>query len=340
MSKVILDTDEIRLSKYFYKGKQKSDLLVLVEDKDDIPFWQRMFSCVSNKYRQIEVHSLHSAPKQYSKDGSLLTATGKGALMKIEESTLGKNKMIAVDADYDLIINTHYTNRLQAGKFIVHTTYYSIENHLINDKNLANLEVWNQIGGVVHPWKSILNEFANSVCPFVKLCISSLDYTIKEIAAGRTPSKCLEINTLHQEVNTLSFCSATFNVDDESWKKNMKLKYGSIKAICPKEYAVIDKTVTESTALHFLQGHTLYDYISKVVKNYITEDLRSSVSKINTNTSLLREEKVRQIQTLLAKVYNGKPRADYVHDSIYNATALDMNDTGITSIQSQIKSLC
>ena len=216
-------------------------MLVLVEDKDDIPFWQRMFSCVSNKYRQIEVHSLHSAPKQYSKDGSLLTATGKGALMKIEESTLGKNKMIAVDADYDLIINTHYTNRLQAGKFIVHTTYYSIENHLINDKNLANLEVWNQIGGVVHPWKSILNEFANSVCPFVKLCISSLDYTIKEIAAGRTPSKCLEINTLHQEVNTLSFCSATFNVDDESWKKNMELKYGSIKAICPKEYAVIDK---------------------------------------------------------------------------------------------------
>lgn len=340
MSKVILDTEEIRLSKYFYKGKKKSDLLVLVEDKDDIPFWQRMFSCVSNKYRQIEVHSLHSAPKQYSSDGTLLMAAGKGALMKIEVSTLGKNKMIAVDADYDLIINTHYTNRLKTGKYIVHTTYYSIENHLINDKNLANLEVWNYIGGIAHPWKSILGEFAKSVCPFVKLCMSSLDYSIKEIAAGSTASKCLDINTLHKEVNTLSFCASTFNVDDKSWKKSMESKYGSIKAICPKEYAVIDKTVTESTVLQFLQGHTLYDYISKVIKNYITEDLRSEVSKINSNTSLSGDERVKQIQTLLTKVYNGKSRNDCVHDFIYNATALDMNDTGITSIQSQIKSFC
>ncbi|MBQ9666399.1 MAG: DUF4435 domain-containing protein [Bacteroidaceae bacterium] len=340
MSKVILDTDEIRLSKYFYKGEKKSDLLVLVEDKDDIPFWQRMFSCVSSKYRQIEVHSLHSAPKQYSSNGTLLMATGKGALMKIDVNTLGQNKMIAVDADYDLIINTHYTKRLKTGKYIVHTTYYSIENHLINDKNLANLEVWNYIGGIAHPWKNILDEFAKSVCPFVKLCISTLDYAIKEIAAGRTPSKCLEISTLHQEVNTLSFCASTFKVDDESWKKSMESKYGSIKAICPKEYAVINKKVTESTALHFLQGHTFYDYISKVIKNYITEDLRSQVSKINSNTSLPKDERIRQIQTLLAKVYNGRSRVDCVHESIYNANAIDFADTGIVGIQKQIKTLC
>lgn len=236
MSKVILDTDEIRLSKYFYKGEKKSDLLVLVEDNDDIPFWQRIFSCVSNKYRQIEVHTLRSAPRQYSQDGTLLTATGKGALMKIEESTLGKNKMIAVDADYDLLINTQYANRLRTGKFIAHTTYYSIENHLINDKILANLEFWNHIGGITHPWKNILDEFAKSVCPFVKLCISSNDYASKEIAAGRTPLKYLEIKTLYKEVHDLSFCSTSYNVDDDAWGKNMMSKYGSIKDVCINLY--------------------------------------------------------------------------------------------------------
>lgn len=66
MSKVELSTKEIELSRFFLKGARKPELLVLVEDeKDDVPFWQKMFECVSDKYLRIHVHSIRTAPKQY-----------------------------------------------------------------------------------------------------------------------------------------------------------------------------------------------------------------------------------------------------------------------------------
>lgn len=105
MSKVELTSKEIEDSRYFIKGAQKPELLVLVEDEEDVPFWDKMFGCVNDKYYRIHIHSLQTAPLQANKDGNPLKGTGKENLMNVNPKTLGKSKMIAVDADYDLLID-------------------------------------------------------------------------------------------------------------------------------------------------------------------------------------------------------------------------------------------
>lgn len=99
MSKVELTSKEIEDSQYFIKGAKKPELLVLVEDEQDVPFWGKMFGCVSDKYFRIHIHSLQTAPLQSNKDGKRLIGTGKENLMNVNPDTLGKSKMIAVDAD-------------------------------------------------------------------------------------------------------------------------------------------------------------------------------------------------------------------------------------------------
>lgn len=343
MSKVILDTDEIRLSKYFYKGKQKSDLLVLVEDKDDIPFWQRMFSCVSNKYRQIEVHSLHSAPKQFGKDGSLLRATGKGALMKIEESTLGKNKMIAVDADYDLLIDDYhlYTKRLREGKFIVHTDYYAIENHLINKNTLQALDIWKKLGTdkVQRSWEDILTSFRDAVCHSVKLCIASDAHRIPELKAGSSLSPKLSIDTLRSEVKKLSFDPATYEDDNSIWKTSIEATYSGIDEICSKELAEVDTSISDTDILNYIQGHTLYDYIEKVVRYFFLIDYKQAEEKCKNDAPIDDGPAIGiAVSAFRASIYNGT--TDCVRDSIYNGTSLDMTSQDIKNIQCQITTIC
>lgn len=118
---------EIELSRYFRKRTDKKDLLVLVEGDDDIPFWTFMFRNVSNRYARIDIHTLkvvEDTDTMSEKDRK-----GKNALMQI--TGLGPNKVIAVDMDYDGVVPGYhdYAHRLTDDKYVLHTTYYSIENH-------------------------------------------------------------------------------------------------------------------------------------------------------------------------------------------------------------------
>lgn len=108
MSKVELTSKEIEDSRYFIKGAKKPEILILVEDEQDVPFWDKMFGCVNDKYYRIHIHSLQTAPLQTNKDGNPLKGTGKENLMNVNPDTLGKSKMIAVDADYDLLIDDYH----------------------------------------------------------------------------------------------------------------------------------------------------------------------------------------------------------------------------------------
>ena len=56
---------------------------------------------------------------------------GKTKLLKMDG--LCSNKLVAVDADYDLLVDNYsdYTNDVRTGQFVVNTTWYSVENILL-----------------------------------------------------------------------------------------------------------------------------------------------------------------------------------------------------------------
>ena len=345
MSKVELTSKEIEDSQYFIKDAKAPDLLVLVEDEQDVPFWKKMFECVSNQYHSIHIHSLKTSPRQAKKDGSILTGTGKENLMNIDPSTLGRSKMIAVDADYDLLIDDYhkYTSRIREGHYIVHTEYYAIENHLINKNTLQALEIWKRLGTerIQRSWDDILSSFRDAVCRSVKLCIASNAYRIHEMKAKSQHSFILYIRTLHSEVKKLSFNPKDYKDDNAKWKTNIEAKYSSLEKICSKEFSEVDKIIPDSDILYHIQGHTLYDYIEKVVRYYIKFDYKNRVS--NLKKDLISKGEKENIEKTIADLRSSikvTSNNNCINESIYNANALDMRESGIVDIQNQIKSIC
>ena len=344
MSKVELSSKEIEDSQYFIKGANKPELLVLVEDEQDVPFWNKVFGCVNDKYYRIHIHSLKTAPMQASKEGNPLKGTGKENLMNVNPETLGRSKMIAVDADYDLLIDDYhlYTKRLREGKFIVHTDYYAIENHLINKNTLQTLDLWKRLGTekVQRSWEDILASFSDAVCHSVKLCIASDAHRIPEIKAGSSLSPKLSIDTLRSEVKKLSFDPATYEDDNSNWKTLMEATYSGIDEICSKELAEVDTTIPDTDILKYIQGHTLYDYIETAVRYFFHIDYRQAVDKCKNDPTISGNGQAigKAVSAFKASIYNGT--IDCVKDSVYNGAALDMTSKDIKDIQTQIITLC
>ena len=343
MSKVELTSKEIEDSRYFIKGAQKPELLVLVEDEEDVPFWDKMFGCVNDKYYRIHIHSLQTAPLQANKDGNPLKGTGKENLMNVNAKTLGKSKMIAVDADYDLLIDDYhlYTKRLREGKFIVHTDYYAIENHLINKNTLQALDIWKRLGTdkVQRSWEDILTSFSDAVCHSVKLCIASDAHRILELKAGSALSPKLSIDTLRSEVKKLPFDPATYADDNSNWKTSIEATYSDIDEICSIELAEVDTNISDTDILNYIQGHTLYDYIEKVVRYFFRIDYKQAENKCKNDAPVGDGPAVgKAVFAFKASIYNGT--TDCVRDSIYNGTALDMTSQDIKNVQTQITTIC
>ncbi len=118
--------------KYFRANHStaKERVVVFVEDEIDSVFWRHYFEkCETNKIYEIKV--LRCPNNELC---------GKDALIKyIQLDTLGPNKLIAIDADYDYILDNYhtYTEELRKCKFVLHTyDTYAIENCKITPKLL------------------------------------------------------------------------------------------------------------------------------------------------------------------------------------------------------------
>lgn len=103
----------------------KEEIEVFVEDEIDSIFWRSFFTKVepdkSFKFKVLK----------YTNN----ELCGKDSLIKfIRLNSLGRNKLIAIDSDYDYIIDNYhtYSQELKECKYVIHTNNtYSIENYKI-----------------------------------------------------------------------------------------------------------------------------------------------------------------------------------------------------------------
>jgi hypothetical protein len=112
------------------KGVAIPDVFVYVEGDDDIAFWQELTMLYSNKYKFYIT--------QLRDTSSNKILPGKSKLLEcISLNTLGANKVIAVDADFDWIIDEYktsttsesYSEEIRNNQYILHTYLHSIENY-------------------------------------------------------------------------------------------------------------------------------------------------------------------------------------------------------------------
>lgn len=114
--------DWIRATAYFGHTPQLVPVILFVEGDDDVPMWTEAVKPYKSKYDIRVVTNKAVNPAEENGKTKLLTMDG-----------LCANKLVAVDADYDLLVDNYsdYTNDVRTGPFVVNTTWYSVENILL-----------------------------------------------------------------------------------------------------------------------------------------------------------------------------------------------------------------
>lgn len=112
----------IRSTAYFGHTPQLIPVLLFVEGDDDVPMWTEAVKPYKSKYDIKVVTNKAVNPEEGNGKTKLLTMDG-----------LCSNKLVAVDADYDLLVDNYssYTNDVRTGQFVLNTTWYSVENILL-----------------------------------------------------------------------------------------------------------------------------------------------------------------------------------------------------------------
>lgn len=327
---VILDSRTIELNKYFGEVDSLPQLLVLVEDEDDKPFWFKVFSsCVGSLYSSIDVWPLKKAVEeeqpQTDADGNVLTATGKDSLMKVVG--LGRNKMVAVDADYDQLIDDlhSYTNRVRTDKYVQHTVYYAIENHLLDNPNIIALPE--------------LSTFITNIQDYVYAIIGEMKFHLQELANSRIHKLAITIDQLRSAVGSLQYKSTTYeqNLKDilstefDSLVPSSLPMYDSAKTLCS------EKGYNECNLWKIIQGHTLYEFVEKVMASAMLqtrETQESTIKKDNTISGTKKGEMIQELKRKLLGDFNNEK--EKFRNDVYNGTYMDMTLSCIQSIQRKI----
>lgn len=337
-----LDSKAIHAISYL-RADSQAPLLVYVEDREDIPFWTELFQCIRERYSEINVTTLKekavSGAPEKDCEGNVLTATGKDALMRV--GGLGTNKVVAVDRDYDgLIENYHvYTENLRNCKYIISTTYYAIENHLVSPKaiNLYLRKITGLQQDYTLEYQSVLAKYNDLLDPILLLQLVCAEEHV--IHGGRIPYK---------QKNLSIDVSCMNNKQDDVTIQNCR---NAIASTCGSYVAAkiteIEKMKTRlvncskypNALWKVVQGHTLYAFVYGYMRRIIKEiyDLKESAIYTEYGYGKDANEEIKMLQEQMFSPY-GDLRACAFHYA-YDNPRIDYSDEGIIKIINKIKNI-
>lgn len=328
-TEVILDSRAIGLNRYFGDEGALPQLLVLVEDEEDKGFWQKVFSCVTHKYSSIDIWPLsiaaENSQEQYDGAGNVLTAKGKDALMKVVG--LGPNKMVAIDADYDLLVDElhNYTDRVRHDNYVQRTTYHSIENHLLDDPQFTSLPE--------------MQAFCNAIEDYQYCIIGELMHHASEYESGRTYPLALTVKELRSTMGSYNYNHTTAAADLSVHlttelphiDPQRTIGYNDAKTLCASKH--IDST----NIWQIVQGHTHYEFMSQVVISAMVRRRQTLESEVSSDPTIAKTDipvRIAAIRHTLLGDYSNES-AKFRHD-VYSGQFLDMNSQETKTIQQKI----
>lgn len=337
-----LDSKVIRTTAYL-RADTKASLLVYVEDREDIPFWRELFQCISEKYSEINITTLKeiaaSSKPEVNCVGNALTATGKDALMQVQG--LGPHKVVAVDRDFDgLIDNYHtYTNRVRDDQYVIATTYYAIENHLVSPLavNACLQHIIGDKNDYATEYQSILTKFNDLLDPILLLLLVCIEHHI--LHGGRIPYKTK---------NLASDLSEFINKQDDArigiCRQKITSHCGGLLATKASDIKEIKNRLTicskyPDALWKVVKGHTLYafvySYMQQTVKNVF--DTKKSAIYSQYGHGEEADAKIKELQEQMFSSYRDLKTCVYYY--AYDNPTIDYSDTGIVKILEKIKNI-
>jgi len=254
-----LNSEYIQLLNSFTKDDR---ILVqaYVEGDDDVEFWTHALNQIGN---QKKFRFMVSTNKKSIKEG----ANGKVILLNMEN--LGPNKIVCVDADLDLIIDNYsaHTQKIRENKYIINTTYYSIENILSSREFYTSLAQLLKIEEPISIYQKSL-KWVSLTC--VDIFLLLLSYS-KENSQNRS----FWFKDFASCLKKISLKDIGISSKSQSYKNNWSEKYQSLLDIKKEEISIIHKNLNNAGYADdqfyvLMRGHDLYEIIIKPwIKNKV-----------------------------------------------------------------------
>lgn len=274
----------IELTRHFRPRVAKRDLLVLVESDDDKPFWNIFFGKVKERYARITITTLKVRVEDSDEEKE---EKGKDALMKV--GGLGPSKVIAVDRDYDTLVPGYhvYSNRIDTDKYVLHTRFYSIENHKLQPGIACRY-----VEDVMHVpctfnFKEALELFSQKIADALLLL---LVYERRRVS-GNIPDPQhpeITIRGLRGIITGVPVKLNTYRNDFESVRQELDRKYGSLYARYRVEMEAMrielrdNHGKQEADYWKLLQGHTLFASIAPIMEGIACQIKRQNEDVIRS----------------------------------------------------------
>ena len=337
-----LDSNAIRLTSVL-RVDNKAPLLVYVEDLQDVSFWQQMFDCVKEYYSEINVTTLKEAAlnncSEQDSVGNTLCATGKDALMKVQG--LGVHKVIAVDRDYDgLIPNYHYySDRIDSDSFVIPTTYYALENHLVLPMSI-NQHLQNIINSnkdYTTCYQTLLDRYNDILCPIIFLLIACIEKRIKE--------KCKQDYLMSDLSSDLSILNQNpdINIFKECYTRILSYREALLKKYesdIKKNKMRLSELYPSNTLWKILQGHILFSFVKGYMLSVIKAEYDSSVSQLYIRYKDNKLNLNRAMRNLKESMFKGYANyTECVNHILYDSPIVDLEDSGTYEIIRRIKNI-
>lgn len=300
----------IHLGSKFRQKAEKEKVYVYVEDDIDIVFWRHFFRKHESKY-SIIIQPLQIGHKELRGKASLLS--------KIDLTTLGKNKIICIDSDFDLIIPDYsiYSNKIISNKYILTTYLYSIESFKCHHSNLIEYIYKSTLcDNITEDIKEVLETFSILISDLFLILLTSIYkkddyYSLKDFG---------------KDLSKISYSKMGFPNRSTDYVHNKVDKMKDYKQAHIIEIKEFESYLRESSFLRcdyylLINGHDLVNYIVIPILKFIIKPLRGNkISKIHS----LKEGQKRK-ETLLQQYYNQTNTSTDSH-SVQNRIKQLIND--------------
>lgn len=332
---------EIELSRYFRPRTPKKDLLVLVEGDEDVFFWKQILQYAQNRYAKIDVCTLKLPDATHP--GNDVDRKGKENLMTL--TNLGPSKIVAVDMDYDHIVNGYhsYSARIGSDPYVLHTIYYSMENHKLYPDIIKSYITDNLGKEPAFDFENRLSGFSAAISEYLLMLIV---HERKRAARLLTPQEAarLTISDFRSDVSDFKFSTDHFAQDTCEWQAAMQQKYQDLlnnyqTDIQNLRNELASQGYSPDTYWQLLQGHTLTGYmlrcltsIGSATEREQEQELIDSLSDKSAIPQAIKDYR-HQIGIGNRKMH------EYINETFAEKPILSGNDPGIPLIRQQIDRL-
>ena len=270
---------------------------IYVEGQDDVVFWHGCLASYDTAYDfRISVYKIPSGTKQGC------TTCGKSHLLEsFDLSSLGRNMLLAIDADYDWLINDYrpseegpsYSRLIRDNEYILHTYLYSIENYhshhsTVNDIFLNATNVGHSTD--IAPYLAKVSE---AIAPLFLIHLASIDLNDKAYPLAEFKRDLSQVKFDLKSADISSSGKEHIKSRTAAWKAYSTANHGHISRL---EDKLSDAGFTCDKYYLLMHGHTVWnsivkDMLQKVIYNCRKEKMAELQSHpLETE----REKQVRQ----------------------------------------------